>query len=240
MLFRSAVLRSPEAAGVALRTVAEMTRPDPDPTPRSWHQLLAAYADGELDTAECERLRNWLDENPDAYSRLEEQRSLSPGNAPFWDTIQPPSPDAIAWARTWNRIEAGLQPPMPATRPRFRGPWWRRGLAAVLVAVPGTAVAAAVVAACFPDRPAPVVVAPFEDSADDVFQVAAAGDVEILSIRDVDVPQLVVGEPPFVDPMMLAAAGDVRLEAMQPANDGMVPEVKMGGSDAPLIYAPPR
>jgi hypothetical protein len=37
--------------------------------------------------------------------------------------------------------------------------------------------------------------------------------------------------------MILAASGDVRLEALAPANDGMVPEMKTGENNAPLIYA---
>jgi anti-sigma factor RsiW len=219
-----------------------MTRPNSDPTPRSWQQLLAAYADGELDTAASEQVRNWLDEHPHAHTRLEEQWSLSPGNVPFWDMVSPPNPDAVTWARVWNRIETGLDvPATPAARPRVRGPWWRRGLAVAILALPGAAAAAAVVAACIPDGPSPVAIAPADDSTgDEVFQFAAAGDVEILSIRDVDVPQLVVGEPPFNNSMTLAAAGDVRLEAMAPANDGMVPEVRMGGIDAPVIHAPLR
>jgi anti-sigma factor RsiW len=218
-----------------------MTRPDDDSTPRSWQQLLAAYADGELDAATRERVRNWLDEHPPAHARIEEQWSLSAGNRPFWEMIAPPEPDAATWARVWNRIEAGLEPPTPAPRRRLRGPWWRRGLAVALLALPGAAAAAAAVVACLPSPPAPVASAPADDfGADDVFQVAAAGDVEILSIRDADVPQLVVGEPPFNSAMTLAGARDFQLKAMRPASDGMVPEVNMGGSDAPLIHAPVR
>src|SRR5262245_59928186 len=110
-----------------------MNRPEPDPTPRSWQQLLAAYADGELDAAACECVVNWLDEHPEMYSRLEEQRSLSPGNAPFWESVRPPVPVAMGWVNVWNRIEAGLDGPRPAARPPRRGPWWRRGLIAALV-----------------------------------------------------------------------------------------------------------
>jgi hypothetical protein len=216
-----------------------MTRPDPDDFPRDWRQLLAAYADGELDVLKSAEVRTWLGEHPDGYSQLVEQRSLSPSNTPFWDAVRPTMPDVATWATVWNRIDAGLDAPTVRLRMRSRGPWWRRGLLAVIAATPFTAAAAAVVAIYVPDRPVPVSSTPLEESAaDEVFQVAGAGDVEILSIRDADVPQLVVGEPPFNQAMLLVAAGDVRVDDVQPANDGMIPAMVVGGNDAPLIFAP--
>lgn len=209
----------------------------PKRLPFNWQQLLAAYADRELDADACAKVRSWLDTCSEGYSQLEVQRDLSPLNLPYWDSVRPAEPDTVTWARVWNRIESALEP--ARSKPRRPSRWWRRGLLAAVLALPCSAVAAAVIFAFLPNQAGGPAIVPINlDATAEVFQVASKTDVEIISIRDADVDQLVVGEPPFNEAMMLVAAGDVRLQELRPARDGMVPEANMGGSHAPMIYAP--
>jgi hypothetical protein len=205
----------------------------------SWQQLLAAYADGELDEAATIRVKAWLDEHPAAYREFEGQIAFSPRRDELWDSLQPPMPTPATWAGVWERVELSLDNRANHAPKPTRRSWWKRGLGIALLAVPCSA-AAAVLALSLSTTPAPQPVPPaIEEPSPEVFEVAATNDVEILSVRDADVTSIVVGQPPLTDKMTLVARGDVKLESLGPAGDGTIPEIQMGGpSDAPMIYAP--
>ena len=82
----------------------------------------------------------------------------------------------------------------------------------------------------------PVVV----DEGDEVFAVTQSDDVDIVSMRHADSPNLVVGEPPVRERLVLASAGDVTLDRIQPDSDGNMPVIQMGENDVPGILVAPR
>jgi hypothetical protein len=71
------------------------------------------------------------------------------------------------------------------------------------------------------------------------FAVLAPHEIEIQSIRQADVPLVVVGEPPLRDGVKLMTYSDVKLDVVQADWDGMMPQVQTGSiSGMPFIYAP--
>ena len=106
-----------------------MTAPDsptPDPFPR---ELLAAYADGELDAEGRARVERWLADHPDALPELHAQRELSPANAGLWERAEAPEPSASAWEAVRRGIAEALNPARPSspTRVRWRDAAWVLG-----------------------------------------------------------------------------------------------------------------
>jgi hypothetical protein len=81
---------------------------------------------------------------------------------------------------------------------------------------------------------------PLEDpAAGGTLTIVSPDDVEIVSLRAADRSTLVVGVPPVTGPLVLASAADVEFEGVEPAADGMVPEVHMDEATiTPMIVAP--
>jgi hypothetical protein len=75
---------------------------------------LAAYADGELDTASRQALEQWLACCPDAEEVLRDQQRFSPGNVEFWSQVAVPEPSAAAWYRVLRTLADRL-----GCRPEF-------------------------------------------------------------------------------------------------------------------------
>jgi hypothetical protein len=200
----------------------------------SWQQLLAAYADGHLDEATRERVRSLVEAHPSARRELDDQTAFSPRRLELWNELRPFEPSSAAWAGVWERIELSLEAP----RVEVQAPKRQRGLIAALVAVPCSAAAAAVVIGFSGSQPVkvdPIV----EEPTPEVFEVAAASDVEILSVRDRDAKSLVVGEPPLNGEMPLVARGDVTIEHVHLTGTGASPDAQPEGpTDAPLVYSP--
>jgi hypothetical protein len=84
-----------------------MNVPSPDKFSR---ELLAAYADGELDGDYRVLVEQWLAENPGALDDLQTQREFSASNTVFWEAAEPPEPTAVDWAVIRREIEAKLAP----------------------------------------------------------------------------------------------------------------------------------
>jgi hypothetical protein len=205
----------------------------------SWQQLLAAYADGELDQTTRRRLQSWLDAHQSARRELNSQLAFSPRRQQFWNELEPTLPSAAAWAGVWERIELSLELPRAESKIADRRIWRKRKYQ--VGALAACAAVVAVVAVCLSGREsAPSAVQPaVDESAPEVFEVAAAGDVEILSVRDSDVTSLLVGVPPLCGNMTLVARSDVRFEGSGSAADVSAPEVQSSGpTDGPLVYAP--
>jgi hypothetical protein len=202
---------------------------------RSFPELLAAYADGELDAAGRAHVEAWLAEHPDAQTTLAVQFRLSRQNRKLWKASAPLAPSEGNWARVFGRVQDVLDSPVRPAQPRPN----RRRLRYVAAAL---ATAAALVAALYLTAPKPVPgpdnVAP-PRAADDALALAGESDISIISIDDRDVGALVVGKSPLSGPVVLAAIGDVDLKGIQKAEDGMLPTAKMNEAGlAPMIVAP--
>jgi hypothetical protein len=200
-----------------------------DSLPPSPEQL-AAYADGELDTAARARVAAWLAEHGDAAAEVEALRRLDR----LWQQTPPPEPDDAEWAATLARIVAQRQRGSAAPRRRIAG---------LLAALGLTAAAAVAAAMLLHPSAAPVQnPQPAPRSLVKVSPAVADGDVEIVSIDAADLGCLVVGEPPLRGPMVLVAAGDIVLDRMEPDPvDGMIPprsSMNMNNPDGPMIVAP--
>src|SRR4051794_27452677 len=86
-------------------------------------ELLAAYADGELDAAGRARVEAWLAEHPQARAELETQRRLSGRNRKLWHASAGPAPSEASWSRLFHRVHGAVHDPArpaepPARRPR--------------------------------------------------------------------------------------------------------------------------
>jgi hypothetical protein len=206
-------------------------------------EVFAAYADGELDSAGPsaalrKQIEGWLVEHPEAAGTVEAQRQVTE----WCQVTTAPDPGEPAWTAMAQRLRA-----LPLPPPQGRH-WSRRAWLAVLG---GTAAAALWLALSqlWPltrpgvvrnehtppggELPRP----PRAGQEADVFEVATAAEVEILSVQGDDTGTLVVGELPVQGALVLLQPGEVTLTSVQPARDNMVPEIRTGPT-APMIWAP--
>ncbi len=78
----------------------------PDDFPQA---LLAAYADGELDSQTRAKVEQWLNDHPESLAALADQQELGPGNIALWEQADPPEPSFMAWSVLRRCVDAGLQ-----------------------------------------------------------------------------------------------------------------------------------
>jgi hypothetical protein len=206
-------------------------RPEPE--------LLAAYFDGELaGRADLDvlarRVQAWLRRHPEAVAELADYRRLDR----LWQETAPADPGAD----TWHQLEARIAraPTVSAARPRRSSAgYWAAALlstaAGVTLAIwlgltyDGTPKLA---------RPQPIRPAPAADNMD-VFPVATADEIAILHVEGADTQTLVVGVLPVQGALELAGPGEVAFTSVQPdLRDNMMPHVRIGGAERPLIWAP--
>lgn len=195
------------------------------PTP----EQLAAYVDGELEAAGRRQVEQWLAGQAEAAADVEAQRRL----LALWRKLPLREPAEADWAATLGRIQAAcVTPTRPAVRQRLA---W--------IGVALTALAATLALALFRDSPRrpgtrvqpQLVVVPAVER----LPVATATEVEIISMDAADAALLVIGEPPVNEPLVLAAPGEIKLDKMEPDEDGMVPHfADSQGPDAPMIVVP--
>jgi hypothetical protein len=200
---------------------------------RHFQELLAAYADGELDDATRAAVEAWLDDHPEAQAELETQFRFSRQNTEMWQASAPPSPGEFSWLRTVRRVHTALTDPATradvAAEPVRTGRRWLRRAA---VAVAAAAVLMAV-ATFLPDGGDTDPGSPNADDA--VWVVAADNDVDIESIQDTDTELLVVGQPPLTGPIVWASAGEVQFEKAVPTNDGKMPQMMTVEPNMPMV-----
>jgi hypothetical protein len=199
---------------------------------RPFPEILAAYADGELDTAARARVEAWLAAHPAARSALESQLRLSPRNRKFWRAASAPNPVAANWARVLDQVQDALDAPLQLA-PMRRKPWRAR----YWVSAVATA-AAALYLSLSGTGPAPIdsSVAP---ASPDAFVMAKDADIDIISMDDSDAKAVVIGQRPLSGAVVLAALGDVEFRAVQKDSPGMMPKVQMNDAGlAPMIIAP--
>lgn len=199
-----------------------MSPPNHDPSPED----LAAFADGELTADARQRVEDHLASHPEAAAEIDDLRRLDR----LWQQADPPQPSDATWTAVLGRIEANVT--APARGARWRS--WLTGLGAGLAA----ALALAVL------WPAPRPVDPPDQPggpSGDSFPVAAAHDVEIISVEDADLGALVVGDPPLREPLVLAELTDVDVKHVGPDADGLFPRVPAFEEFvAPMIVAPAK
>ncbi len=237
------------------------TNSAPDEFPR---ELLAAYADGELDADTRARVEHWLAEHPKALAELHAQREFSPANVPLWERAEPPEPSPAEWAAVRRGIDEELE---TAPTVHGRGRWW---VAAWTLGALATAGIAATVAwlAFNPAAPQPpnrgpkqpevaklpppsgpevappprvVVPSPQLNTIEGVAVLPMASDDDVILER---VPEthtgwLPVGQHPFVGLMVLASAEEVLLEEVEPSPAWPPggPKMTTAPGDAPMIFA---
>jgi anti-sigma factor RsiW len=191
-------------------------------------ELLAAYADGELDPEARATVEAWLVAHPEAQAQVEAQRRLTQ----LFRDVPVPEPNPAAWQRLEARVESRLET-VAAVRPRWARIPWR-------VAGPS---AAAVLAAVLllpwlrgpqPDPPPRV----HREPQVEPFPVVSPEDVTIVAL-DGDGAALVVGTPPLPEALALAGPGDVTVDGVQSNVTGMNPDYpKDASGDSMLIMMP--
>jgi anti-sigma factor RsiW len=197
-----------------------------------WNEILAAYADGELEGRDDlallkQRVEDWLSRHPEGSAELAEYRQLKQ----LWQQTTAAEPEPATWRRMFQEMQAKLHrpPPVRAT--------WRRALGAAVALAACVAIGLSVWLAQGIDR-AVTEQRPPISADEEPFSVAAAHEVEILNVDGADTSTLVIGEPPVKGPLELAAPGEVTVTSMQPAaRDSMIPEVRMQGPGRPMIWA---
>jgi hypothetical protein len=188
-------------------------------------ELLAAYADGELNAAERGRVEGWLAANSNGLVELETQRRFG---RPLWPASNSPSEDA--WQRVLKSVHVAVSAPRPAAPSASRVS--RRRLLTALAAV------AAVIILAFIGFPRDSGEKGGPGRAEDALAVATADDVEIMRIFEVDVDRLVVGEPPLRRSIVLATFEDVEGLKAARDTDGMMPLMALQPANAPMVVAP--
>jgi hypothetical protein len=180
----------------------------PDP------QLLAAYFDGELegrdDIADLRaRLETWLEEHPEVANEWANRHQLQN----LWLKTTPAEPTAATWNHTLEQIAARRQ--LPIDLPTSKRPWLTAGIVAASIMIfVGLLFGALRIMTPNEVKNEPVAVVPkVNPPAEDVevFPVASAQEIVIRRIEGADTSLLVVGAPPVIGPLELAAPGEVRV-----------------------------
>jgi hypothetical protein len=200
---------------------------------RPFPELLAAYADGELDAAGLAVVEAWLADHPEARADLDAQRALSRNNAPFWHQSRPAAPSEKSWSRLLNRVHLAVRnrsaAPLASPRRTLTFP-----SVAALVATAAAALLAVGLIRPIDDPSAP----PPSADAEPPWPVAAAWEIDIQGIQEADTDLLVVGRPPLTGPVVLASAGEVHLDSVAKDTDGMMPPPMAPGPNSPMLVVP--
>ncbi len=197
-------------------------------------ELLAGYADGELGPADRAMVEGWIATDATLRADLETQQRLTHKNADLWQKLAAPAPSDADWGRVLAGIEAGVQPAVPAVNYRTSGQrGWSRW-----------AVAAAAIAALFMIAIGQNFLPKTTNgnpnglySADDAYQVAAASDVNILSVQGDD-GMIVVGLLPLNGLLDVVTIGDTEFwaTASEPSDAPSKPNVAPGDPKRPAWW----
>lgn len=220
-----------------------MSSPEPNALPP---ELLAAYADGELDSENRVTVEQWLHDHPAAIDDLTVQRELSPLNVAFWERAAPPEPSAKAFAAVLANVSAALIPPVTSVPLRKDRRWvaaWVIGglTAAAAAAVVGWLALGSVFRPPLVDHPyqteqvkrlpfAPPVAPPprFQATAPaprtsdpntdhPVLVLATDNDVVLERVPEFPAGWLPIGRHPLADGMPLATEDEIRLAGVDPS-----------------------
>ena len=214
--------------------------PTPDHFPP---ELLAAYADGELDADARAAVERWLADHPEARAELDAQREFSPANGPLWESAEPPEPPPAAWAVVRGGIGDRLA---GAGRPRGRAVGWVAGGLAAAVAASAAWLALApvtppetgdVTRAAVVPAPPPPPEDPLAGFA--VLPMAGDDDVTLDRVPDTRAGWLPVGRHPLDGALALVAAEELEVEDADPSPAWPAggPKLTAAPGDAPMIFA---
>jgi hypothetical protein len=199
-------------------------------------ELLAAYADGELDGHDAvlplkHKVEAWLKAHPEARADLEAQVRLRR----LWRDTAPAEPDDAAWNRVLARLPI---PPSPVAKTRFPIRWAAALLLASAASVAvyfGTRHSDAPGAAGLADAviPAKNNTPPNESGLDngEIFAVATSDEIEILRVEGQDVRALAVSDP-NLHRFELMGPGEAALTQRPPTRG-----VSIEGSHRPMIVS---
>ena len=223
--------------------------PDPADLPGPWPDVLAAYADGELDAAARAAIERWLAENPGAWGCVDAQRELSPENWRLWRDAEPPAPSSATWVDVRDTIAAGLARARHAVPAPAKRPWRRRTEWALVTMACGLTLFVISLAAFgvwfVPPEPQRVIEFATRHAADDplagfvVLPVVTEADVDVHRVDGAGAGGwLPVGGVPLSGPLALATADDVELEEAEvhPAWPAGGPRVVRDPADAPVLF----
>jgi anti-sigma factor RsiW len=205
-------------------------RTNPEPTP----EQLAAYADGELERGDAERVAAWLAAHPGAAHDVLETCRITR----LYRDQPPGEPSDRAWQAALAAIEDALAHPRVPPRPR----WPLRlvlGLTAAAALLAGVVLARSFWTDKLPENPVPEVAdhqpqpAPAPED-EEPFPVATAGEINILSIDAADADRVVMGQP-LIGTFEVAAPEDIEIVEMEPhPEDGRMPRLQRG-PEVPMI-----
>jgi hypothetical protein len=235
------------------------------PTPDKFSgELLAAYADGELDADGRALVEGWLAAHPEATDVLRTQQEFSASNTALWDAAEPPQPNVAAWNAVRNAIAAELTPPATDSAGRSRGirvaGWllWGLTISGVASAISWAAFGPALQQpaaeehritglVCQQDPCVPVAPEPhsLDKSADPLSEFAVLpmpteDDVVLDRIPSCCGGWLPIGRHPITGTLELASADDVFLEEVTPCpawSTHSAPKMTPAPGDAPMIFA---
>jgi anti-sigma factor RsiW len=197
-------------------------------------ELLAAYADGELDPDMSALVEAWLAQHPERAAELEGQRLATQ----LYQANPPAEPTEERWDRMMLFIKhQSVRRALDKKQGRL-GFWVAAGIAAaVFIAVilfsvrpketPGLA-----------EKKSPETSNSAAEEFAGVFPVAGAEDIVISSMDD-DHAALVVGEPPVQGTLAMAGPGDVEINDVRTDMQGMTPEYPREPDRAPMVYMVP-
>lgn len=228
-------------------------------------ELLAAYADGELDADTAAAVDRWLADHPEALPCLNAQREFSPMNAGLWEYAAAPEPSAASWDAVRRNIEIGLnKPAAPARADRRLTAWLLGGVAAAALAAsvawfafgpvpqPGVGKPVSEVIAKnetpapglpTPDSrflaPAPRAAKPDLLAEFAVLEMASDDDVILERVPDTRRGWLPIGRHPLPDTLALATIDEVDLPEVEPIPvwPFSVPKMQTPPGHAPMIFA---
>jgi hypothetical protein len=214
-------------------------RSNPAPTP----EQLAAWADGELNRADAERVEAWLAAHPDAADEAEPGRIVH-----LYRDHPPPEPTDRAWQATLHRIAHRTNRPGADVR-RAGSSWKLRlvvGLAATAAAVGGLVVARNLLFEQPNDlKPHTIAIAPepasiFDDEPDGPFPVVTLSEVEVISISPGDADRVTLGQL-LLGNFEVAGPEDIDIVKLEPdPEDGQMPRIHRGLVPMILLAAADR
>jgi len=185
------------------------------PSENNWRpDLLAGYVDGELGPHDRKSVEAYLAAHSEVKADLEAQQAFA-RKSQIWQQMAVPQPSEAAWNNVSANISAALQPAAGPTLNYIaadddvRVPRWRRVAAGLSV------IAAVLILALGIKLSGPQLGGGTADDAaiSDVFGIAKAGDIEIISLQGED-NMLLVGQSPLSSPVELVTAGDVVVHAI--------------------------
>jgi hypothetical protein len=208
-------------------------------------ELLAAFADGELDglphlVSLRGQIEAWLATHAEAAPDLDAQLEL----ARLMAVTAAPEPGPAAWAKVSSQLLVHTR--RPGRRWKVAGAiagLVMASAAGIVVAflVFGNSRAPAPPSERAPSQTATVPVPPVVRQAPpqarpvEVLEVVSADEVEIVRVAGSDTKSLIVGQVPLTNPIVLLEEHEV--EVMLPAHNPARTEVRRGGG-SPMVWTP--